>query len=559
MNSSGPTLDLIIRNGMVVDGTGNPWFRADVGIKNGRIATVGRLHDLGPTRVIDARGMVVSPGFIDIHNHSDTSVLVRPTCDSHIMQGVTTMLVGNCGGSAAPLPEEIGGIASPFVRDGEVIRSLRKQGVRWRRFSEYLNEVERRGSSANFASLVGHGTVRAHILGWEGRHPTASELGNMKTLVAEAMADGAFGMSSGLMYPPGLFAKTEELVELTRVLADYGGFHAIHLRDERTNQKYRDSVLECIEIGAQSGAPVQLSHLETHYPNGGMEPEVLLMLDDARARGLDVLCDVPPTFLSFGSLASVLPHWTKDGGMSEMLVRLADDSCRKRIREQTSAERGSGGLLLVDGHWDKIWVAESRTNPRFEGLSLAEIAASRRLEPSYDIVCDLLVEEGRDLTINCALHNECDIQTIVSHPLSMICSDAGVSVSSAARENARTYGAFPITFRRYVRGEGRPDEVQGPGKPIITLQGAVRKMTSLPAQRLGLRDRGVVREGAWADIVVFDPATVADRATVSDPHQYPTGIEYVLVNGQLVVENGKHTNQLPGQVLRHSVRVPHTR
>jgi N-acyl-D-amino-acid deacylase len=248
----------------------------------------------------------------------------------------------------------------------------------------------------------------------------------------------------------------------------------------------------------------------------------------------------------------MLPHWAKDGGFAALLVRLRDPAVRRRIREDITSERGSDGLMLVDGHWDKVWLAESVKNPQFSGKSLAEIASARGLEPSLDIVSELLLEEESEIDANVAGHDEGDIQEIVAHPLSMIESDAGVSVSDTALVNPRGYAAFPITFRRYVRGEARHGELQGPGRSILTLQEAVRKMTSMPAQRMGLRDRGLVREGMWADLVLFDATSIADRATEASPHEYPVGIDYVLVNGEVVVDKGKHTGKLPGHVLRHA-------
>jgi N-acyl-D-amino-acid deacylase len=269
-------------------------------------------------------------------------------------------------------------------------------------------------------------------------------------------------------------------------------------------------------------------------------------------RGVDVLTDVPPTWHASGGISGMLPHWIKDGGFSTMLARFQDSAVRSRVRHDVTSDRGSDGLILVDGHFDQVWVSDCPRNSQFSGKSLAEIARLMGQEPSYLTICDLLTAEGRDLHSNYTAHDEGDIQAIVAHPLSMIESDARIPVSTTTRVNTRTYAAFPITFRRYVRGESWPDDPQGPARKILTLQEAVRKMTSMPAQRMGLRDRGLVREGMWADLVIFDPDTIADQATAAHPHQYPIGIDYVLVNGQVVVEKSKQNGKRPGQVLRHA-------
>lgn len=550
MSVQAGSYDLIIKNGVVVDGTGNPWFRADVGIKDGKVIAVGHLSGVEAAKTIDATDLVVSPGFIDMHNHSDISLLVRPKAESHIMQGVTTMVIGQCGGSAAPWSKEAAATSGALDED-DVLGSLGEMGIEWNTLSQYLSQVEKRGIATNVAALVGHGNVRTVVLGWDNRPPEAAELEEMKTHVAEAMEAGAFGISFGLMYPPGFFAQTDELVELDKVVARYGGFHAIHVRDERNAEGYRASVLEAIEIGERAGTPVQISHLETHYPNWGMQAEILQMLEDARARGVDVTCDVPPYLLSTSSLSAVLPDWALAGGFPKLLTRLKDPATRQEIHDDILTKTPFAARFLLDGHWDKGRLGESTKNPQYSGKSLIEIAALRGKEPSFEIIFDVLIEEGQDMAAHAQLHSEDDIRVLVAHPVCMIETDAGVSLSETGMANPRGYGSFPVTFRKYVRGETRAEEPLEVGKKILTLQEAVRKMTSLPAQRLGLRDRGLVREGMWADLVVFDPDVIADQTTYTNPHQYPKGIDYVLVNGQVVVEKGNHTGRLPGHVLRH--------
>jgi len=543
--------DLIIHNGRVVDGSGNPWFRADVGIRDGKIAALGDLSGVEGARRIDASGLIVSSGFIDLHNHSDITLLIRPTADNMLQQGVTTMVIGNCGGSAAPW--SLDAAAASGALEDEQSRLLEELGVKWRAFAEYLALVERRGCAINVAALVGHGNVRSVAMGWENRPPDAAEMERMRGLVAEAMEAGAFGISYGLMYPPGFFAQTDELVEMNKVVRRYRGFHAIHIRDERNGERYRASVREAIEIGERAGIPAHISHLEAHYPNWGAQAEILGLLEHARARGVDVTCDVPPYLLSSSTITVAIPDWAMAGGFDRLLARLRDPATRQQVRDSIYRDQPFGARFFIDGNWDKGWLGASAAHPEYSGKSLAEIAAMRSVEPSFDVIFDLLLDEGENMSAHAQLHNEDEMRILVSHPLSMIETDASVSVSRSGKTNPRSFGSFPITFRKYVRGEDRADEPLERGKRILTLEEAVRKMTSAPAQRLGLRDRGLVREGMWADLVVFDPETIADRATYLDPHQHPAGIACVLVNGQVVVERGQHSGKLAGRVLRASM------
>ncbi|MBM4459713.1 MAG: D-aminoacylase [Chloroflexi bacterium] len=542
------SFDLVISHGRIVDGSGNPWFRGDVGIRDGQIAAIGDLARVEGAQQIDASDLIVSPGFIDLHNHSDVTLLIRPTADNMVQQGVTTMVIGNCGGSAAPWSAEAAA-ASGALEDEEA-RLLEGLGIRWRTFAEYLAQVERRGCAANVAALVGHGNVRSVAMGWDNRPPDPAELERMRALVAEAMEAGAFGISYGLMYPPGFFAQADELVELNKVVGRYGGFHAIHIRDERNPERYRASVREAIAIGERAGIPAHVSHIEAHYPNWGMQAEILGLLEHARARGMDVTCDVPPYLLSSSSVTVAIPDWAMDGGFDQLLARLRDPAARQQVRDSIYRDKPFGARFIMDGNWDKAWLGASTAHPEYSGKSLAEIAALRGVEPSFDVIFDVLLDEGQNMGAHAQLHNEDEMRILVAHPLAMIETDYSVAVNTTDKGNPRGFGSFPATFRKYVRGEDRADEPLERGKRVLTLEEAVRKMTSAPAQRLGLRDRGLVREGMWADLVLFDPETIADRATYVNPYQNPVGIDYVLVNGQVVVARGQHSGKLAGRVLR---------
>ena len=520
--------DTIVRGGQIVDGTGNPWFWADVGIVDGRIAAVGDLASAESQATIDASGLVVCPGFIDAHTHSDSTLQINPRAESMVRQGVTTQVTGNCGMSAALAP---GG-----------------EGTGPCTLGEYLGRLEEQGVATNVAALVGHGEVRAAVLGSADRRPTREELARMKGLVAGAMEDGAFGLSTGLAYAPGMFAATAELVALAEVVARYGGLYTTHVRDESSALAWRRSVQEAIEVGERAGLSVQISHLESHYPNWGSEDAVLVLLDDARAGGLDVSCDIPPYVCGFTTLTTILPNWAHEGGAGAIVSRLSDPQERARIRQFVLTDREGQAnpppTMLADGLADKIWLAASKGNPALVGKSLAEIGELWGVDP-INAAFDLIVGDEGASHIVVEQHNEGDIRKVVRHPLSMIVSDgsavAPYGVLGEERPHPRSYGVFPLVFRKYVRGETRTEEAKEVGKQILTLQEAVRKMTSFPAQKIGLRDRGLVREGMWADLTLLDPTTVEDRATYQAPHQYPEGIPYVLVNGQVVVERGEHT------------------
>ena len=529
------TLDIILSGGLVVDGTGNPWFKADVGVKDGRIVKVGRLKGFQAEEVIDVRGLVVAPGFIDMHSHSDLTLWVNPKIDNKIRQGVTTEVVGNCGTSPAPLKGEALKEAERFI---ESLPGGAGKKPNWSTLAEYHNRLEEQGVPVNVAVLLGHSTIRMCVMGCRGGPPTGSEMDEMKALVAQGMEEGAFGISTGLVYAPGCYAETSEIIELASVVAEYGGIYVTHMRNEG-NHLY-DALMEAIEIGKCAGLPVQISHHKAAGRlNWGKVKVTLKIMEDARRNGVDITCDVYPyTAGCTWCLSPMLPNWILEGGVEAMIERLRNPEVREKIRRRVREGVGVSPLLEL-GEWDSIVIGAVKTekNRRFEGKTVAEIAEMRGVDP-LDCIFDLIVEEEDEITSFFFTMNEEDVHYVIKHPLSMIGSDA-VPQRKSGLVHPRCYGTFPRVIRRYVN-ETR----------TLTLEEAIRKMTSAPAQRLGLRDRGQIREGFWADITVFNPRTIRDEATYEDPYRYPVGIEYVLVNGTVAVEEGRYNGSLAGKVLR---------
>lgn len=540
--------DLLIKNGLLIDGAGNPWFNADLGVSNGKIVEINGQINAKAERIIDARGLVVSPGFIDIHTHSDLALLINPSADSKIRQGVTTEVIGNCGISAAPIKRETLGL----LKD-EWGLEAKEVAWDWTTFEEYLNRLERK-ISVNVASLVGHGTIRTAVIGVDNRKPTREELDDMKSLVAEAMEAGAFGLSSGLVYLPGCFAKTQELIELCKVVSEYGGIYASHIRGER--ESIVDALREAIEIGEKAHVPVQVSHNCPKYGGCGKLMEMFEIYEKARAQGVEVTLD-NDTHTDFNAnLSQVLPQWAQAGGKQKIVERLKNPQIRERIKREIIEDKypGPGYVGLVKhGRWDRIFLFHCKKNKDLIGKSIEEIAKVSNKNP-FDIFLDLIVEEKGYVGALFNYMEEEDIRTLMKHPLMMFCSDG---VASSHRGVLRritgyspcSYGEYPYILQRFVREE-----------KILPLQEAIRKMTSFPAQKLGLRDRGLLREGMWADIVIFNANTIKDRATSrfpykfpldNYPHKYPEGIAYVIVNGEIVIEKGRHKNRFPGKVLRH--------
>ena len=527
--------DVIIKNGKVIDGAGNPWFKADVGINGQKISEIGRLSAEKASEIIDATGLVVSPGFVDMHSHSDLVLLINPKAESKIRQGITTEVIGNCGGSAAPLNDLM---KQEMKKTTGCIEEAELQ-LDWSTMKDYLNRLDRQGVAVNVVSLVGHANIRVSTTGFADRAPIKTELEEMKKMLAQAMEDGAFGMSTGLIYPPGCYAKTDELVELSKVVASYRGLYTSHIRGE--GEKLLESVKEAVEIGEKAGLPVEISHHKAGgKANWGKVNESLKIIEDARGRGIDVTCDVYPYVAASFGLSAMLPPWTHEGGTEKLVERLRDAKTRERLRREMGEETASGSSPLKAVGWDATQIARSQNHPDLEGKTVSEIAQTKNMDP-FALVFDLLTEDPAISVVRFAMCED-DVCTVVRHPVSMIGTDgsavAPYGVLGKGKPHPRSYGTFPRVLGRYVREER-----------ILTLENAIRKMTSLPAQRLGLRDRGIIREGMYADITIFNPETIRDRATYQNPHQYPDGIEYVIVNGRIAVEKREHTGALAGRVI----------
>jgi len=545
------TYDHVLANGRILDGCGNPWFWGDLAIQQGRIVEIAPAGTLQGNQTIDVGNRFVAPGFIDIHTHSDLSILVNRAAESAVRQGVTTQLIGNCGMSPAPVEKAH---ISEIRRQWGLISDQPEVSWDWHTFEQYLQTLQSGNLGINIASLAGHGALRIATMGLDERAPTLSELNRMKELVAEAMQAGAFGMSTGLVYPPGCYASTEEIIALCQVVSRYHGMYASHIRGER--ETILEAVAEAIRIGRNAGVPVQISHNAPKYGALCEASANLCLVEEARAIGQDVTVDNDVHTDLGPALTDGLPQEIEDLPANQIAAMLQDPEKRSAIRNEIVEDRkpafGPVGLLK-HGQWQRITMLHAPKNPEVIGKTIQAIANERSRDP-FDTYFDLIIENGREAEAIFDYIDDTNIRLLLQHPAVMISSDGQVLapygfLNDPTPYQPCSYGEYPGVLERYVRDE-----------PVLTLQEAIRKMTSFPAQRMGLRDRGVLREGAWADIVVFDLEHIHDRATnlyphtypfENYPHQYPEGIDYVFVNGVLMVDGEEHTGELPGKVLRH--------
>ena len=497
--------DLIIRGGKVVDGSGNPWYHADIAIKNDRIAEIGQLSNHEAKRVIDAHGLVVAPGFIDPHTHALRGIFEVPNAESALLQGVTTLTEGNDGSSPYPI-------------------------------DRHYADIDNLRISPNWAVFVGQGTIRQRVIGFGLRKATPDEMERMKQMVRDAMEQGALGISTGLFYVPGSFTSTEEVIELSKIAAEYNGIYISHIREEAA--QLIDSVQETIRIGEEADIPVQITHHKViGVENWGASIESLRLVDEARKRGVDVTIDQYPYTASQTSINALIPQWAQAGGREEMLSRINSAETYSTIKNEVVAK-----ILYDRGGGDpkNVFISRNSWDPDMAGKNLAELAIDAGLEPTPENAADVvfdIIRGGGATAVYHAIGPE-DVDRIMQHPATAIGSDGPVGVFGEGAPHPRQYGTFARVLGLYVRE-----------RKILSLEEAIRKMSSQSARRLGIHDRGLITKGYFADIAIFDPDEIIDKATFENPHQYAIGTKFVLVNGTVVVENGQHTGARPGRIL----------
>jgi dihydroorotase/N-acyl-D-amino-acid deacylase len=528
--------DVLITNGHIIDGTGSPWYGGDVGIRNGRIAAIGHLTGATATRRVDAKGMVVAPGFIDMLGQSELTILVNPHLPSKIYQGITTEITGE-GGSVAPLNDKI-------IAADRVTYEHFKITPDWRDLSQYFARLEKQGIGINFATYVGATQVRRMVLGDSDVAPTSAQLDRMKAIVRQAMQQGARGVSTSLQYAPAPYAKTDELIALASEAAKFGGVYATHMRSEGAD--VLGALDEAIRIGREAPIPVEIWHIKAAgKPNWGRMPQIVAKIDSARASGVDITANTYAYPAWFNSMSAFVPPWAHDGGDKALIARLKDPAMRARMRNDMESS---------DATWDNEWqeipgpdavLVSVVQNPKLlplQGKTLADIAKARGTDP-INTLFDILVED--EAFTECAVFamSEPDILLALQQPWTSVDNDSQGTAPDGllGREHPhpRAYGTFPRILRKYVREDH-----------VLTLENAIRKFSALAAQKMRLADRGVLKEGMWADVVVFDPNQIRDVATFENPNQLSVGMRYVLVNGVPVIAEGKMTNALPGKVLR---------
>jgi N-acyl-D-amino-acid deacylase len=528
--------DVVIKHGHIIDGTGSPWYAADIGIRDGRIAGIGNLDGAQAGRVIDADGMVVAPGFIDMLGQSELTILVNPHLPSKISQGITTELTGE-GDSAAPLSDVL-------IKSDRIAYEHFNIAPDWKTFRQYFARIEKQGMGINLGSYVGATQVRRVVLGEANRAPSKAELDRMKTLVAEAMKDGAVGLSTSLQYAPAPYATTEELIALASAASPFGGVYATHIRDEGNG--IISALDEAIRIGREGKIPVEIWHLKAAgKKNWGRMREIVNHIESARKSGVDIGANTYAYPAWFNSFSAFIPPWAHEGGVGKMIERLKDPATRARIRKEMETPSSEW-----DNEWEEVPGPEAILvsvvhNPKLlplQGKTIAEIAKMWGEDP-IDTIFDLLIQDDAYTYVAVFGMSEPDVSLALAQPWVSICNDsqgtAPDGLLGKEHPHPRAYGTFPRILRKYVREEKK-----------LPLEEAIRKFTALPAEQMRLSDRGVLKAGMWADVVIFDPATIRDVATFENPNQLSQGMQYVLVNGTPVIDGGKMTNALPGKVIR---------
>ena len=528
--TSADKLDLLITGGLIYDGTGQPALIGDLGIKNGKIVVHGDLKDKSATRKIDAANFVVAPGFIDFHSHSDEELLLGAEAQSKIRQGVTTEIIGQDGGSVAPLTEKM------RAKWSESLKASYGVEADWRDFAGYFQHLEKGGIITNVASMVGQGSLREYVVGEDNRPATPEEIAQMQALAREAFKQGAYGISSGLEYTPGSFASTEEIIEVCKAM-DGRGIYSTHMRNE--DDAVLDAVDEAIRIARESGVALNISHLKAQNPKNWQKvPAILDKLDQARAAGTPVTCDRYPYIAYNTGLSSLFPLWSREGGGEKFMARLQDPALRERLRQQAAAK------VTNLGGWQTVMIASLSKNPareKYEGKNFAELSQDGT-DPFKLLIELVLTEEGGGSMVGFGMSEE-ELSGVLKYPQAMVASDgSALAISGTLRfgnPHPRSFGTFPRVLGKYAREE-----------KLFNLAEAIRKMTSLPARALGLKNRGTLQAGNYADVVIFSAEQVRDLAQWTAPQQYPAGIEYVVVNGEVVIERGEFNGKLAGKVLR---------
>jgi N-acyl-D-amino-acid deacylase len=525
--------DLLITGGVVYNGLGTAGIETDVAIKDDRIVRIEPAIDQRyARRVIDANCLAVAPGFIDPHSHTDIELLVNPKAESKIRQGVTTEIAGNCGFTYFPLSRKT------FEEKRSTAKKVYDLDLDWHDMHGFLDRLQRQGIALNYGTFLGHGILRDSVIGMEDRTSEIHEIETMQAIVEENMKAGAFGLSTGLIYSPGNFAQTEEIEALCRIVKKYGGIYTTHMRDE--GDYLIESVEETIRVARETGVSLQISHLKLAYPRNWSKIHLVLSrISQVRSEGIDIMADRYPYTATSTFLSVFFPRWIKNGNITENLKKLTGTSQEDQLRDYIRVQEEK------IGSWDNVLIASllTETNQRLAGKTIRQAAAESGKDP-YSFIRDLIIEENDQVgMINFSLNEE-TFKRIIMHPLVVIGSDgwalAPYGRLAKDKPHPRSYGTFPRMLGRYVRDE-----------KILSLGRAIEKMTSLTAEKFGLTGRGRIQKGYFADIVIFNPDTVIDVSTWQEPHRYPVGIPYVIVNGQLVIENGEHTGRLPGRILRH--------